>query len=453
MHTLFPTNFSFKALDTDIQTATSTTIRILQGLGERRRTRPSDFKTLSQVRADFIPVPHFAFQYALGAIGIPKRSLDTLLGVEAVGKTTLMFEIMGWGMWQGCPAAYIGTESKPMPVDRAKRALSTSRKVAEAMADRILWTKAYSLQEFERKLIDIADAYRGRLNSKENNVCIPIDTPIIIGVDVFSSLMSNEEAEGFYGYGKTAEKLKNEDFAEANSGSNLVHAKWAHAFARRLPAFLDTNNIVLLASNHQTEKINMTAGARPMGEEVGGLFNKTHRGGRAFNQKASVQLNMVAAGQHKVGETVVGKKVIIRTAKQSFGPEGRRLIAILNTEMREDSGDYLQPAMDFDQALCDILMEHKVLDLQVESKRYTSKTLGIFSVTPRDVALAFHSRPDLILRAGQQLRIEGYADAVDRAQQEALANAAEDPPAQQASAMRLDGSSAPEPAPEDDGDE
>jgi len=409
---IFDPQFSFQIADKEKADGAGAAVRVLRALGERRKNRPSNFRTLSEVRTSFLPFHHFALQYLYGTIGMPKATMGTLTAQEATGKTTTCFEIMGAAMRQGCPGVYIETENKPMPVERARRCLSNNREVSEKLADQVLWTQAFSLREFEQVMIDAVDAYRGRLNNKKDKtgICVPIDTPIVIVCDVWSRLMSDAEAEGFYGYGKSAESLAKEDYTATGEGSNLLHAKWAHAFARRLPAFLSTNNVILICCNHQTEKIDMSGRGKPMDAESSALYNKTTRGGRAFNQLAAWQLTMVRAGQYKVGETVIGNKIIMRAAKQSFGPEGRRIQAVLRSEMTGDTDVFQESAMDFDFALCDLLLDNKLLGLVVENRRYTSKELGVFSGSAHDIAVAFHNNREAVISTGKFLRIEGYAE-------------------------------------------
>ncbi len=410
---IFNPQFSYQIAEVDAGEAAGAAIRVLRALSERRKNRASNFKTLSEVKASYLPLHHFALQHLFGCLGLPKGTLGTLTADESTGKTTMVFEMLGAAMRQGCPGVYIETENKPMPMERAKRCLSNNRDLSERLAANLLWVQAFSLKQFEDVLTDSIDAYRGRLNSKdkkEKGIAVPLDTPILVVCDVWSRLMSEAEAEGFYAYGKSAEKFKNEDCTEVGGGSNLNHAKWAHAFARRLPAFLATNNVILICCNHQTTKINMTAGSRPVPDEVSALFNKTARGGRAFNHLAAWQMTLAKSGQFKQGENVIGNRVTMRMAKQSYGPEGRRIVGILRTEMQGDTSVFQESAMDLDLALCDLLIEGGLCGLSVESKRYSSKELGIFGGSAHDVAVAFHNNRASVINSGKRLRIEGYAD-------------------------------------------
>ncbi len=74
----------------------------------------------------------------------------------------------------------------------------------------------------------------------------------------------------------------------------------------------------------------------------------------------------------------------------------------------DDSEDYQQPALFFDNTTAEWFAANSILNTKVERKRYTCDDLGIVSKTAHDFCKALYEKPDLVNLLGSQRQILGY---------------------------------------------
>ena len=272
------------------------------------------------------------------------------------------------------------------------------------MLDMITIEEVHSLRISEEYMKDWVSAVREEKG-------LDIKKPIGVFVDTWSKLMSDAEAAGYYHVG---DHMKPEAIKKAKGikeGSNLGHASFAADWCRRLTSWLPENNVILCLGEHQNEHLDMAGTPSYIPKSYTEKRNKAKIGGRAFNQNAALQLIMTRAGEYKYPDKKrSGTKVNLRVDKNSYGPGGREMHFEHRDEHRADTQNFIEEAFLFDQALCDLLMNYKLLGIKATDGAYTSDALGIISATPREVYQAFMSKPELAQELGKILKIEGYYD-------------------------------------------
>lgn len=387
--------------------------QVLTSIASRRKNHTVQFNRLSEVREKMLPIRHFYLQWALGLYGIPEACLIEIIGAEGLGKSTLAFQFIGWAMDKGCPAFYIECENKQLQPGRVLRALHPNKERAVKMLKRLRRSKAFSLEQLEQEITDYVDAARGHRTLKGANH-VPLRVPLLIVVDPWSKLMNDAEAAGFSDYGDNKSEAKKAKFKTTGSASNMGHAKWAQAFSRRLPEFLSKNNVILLMVHHQNDKVDMSMGGGiTLGAEIADLYNKTKIGGRAFNQNAAIQLILSRGGMVKGSDNMPkGRMVTMRVDKNSFGPGERKIKYEIRTDQFDDTEEYLEPAINFDEDWANWMAKNKFFGTTVASKRYKCPTLGIEGATYQQFAAAFNANEEVKRELGARLGIEGYVDTV-----------------------------------------
>lgn len=386
----------------------------------RCKNRPSNFKTLAEIRRTMIPVRDFYMRYALGSYGVPQASHIDIIGPPHIGKTSLLWWFIGGAMLMGAPCYVQESEGKPMTPGRAIRFIHTNPTLALNIAERVLVEQVFSLQHSVESMVDWVNSMRGRENTQKRSVNVPMSTPLIVAVDTWGKLMNPAEAAGRYNYadGMSAENKKK--YNEVGEGSNMGHAKWAHAFGRMEPHFLAQNNVILVTIRHQDTKVEMGGGKGgfTMTAEQGALYNKTSIGGLSFNQNASVQLIMGPGGQVKdASGNVIGDLVKIRVDKQSYGPKGRIVSFILKNDGFSDRDDYIEQAIKFGPSMATWMATAKLCGVRADDKKFSCEALGVTAVDGNDLATAFYAHPEVEYELGKRLGIDGYIDFVDQIKQ------------------------------------
>lgn len=413
-----PKGYSFNILSDD-RDVTEGMSAVLASMVSRRKNQTINFNRMIDVRQYMMPLDSFYMQWALGIYGIPEGSLLEIIGAEGLGKTTLVFKILGGAMAAGCPALYVEAEGKQLPAHRVMRALHTNPTVAVKMLQRLRRDRANSLEHMAQIIEDYVAAARGRVTLKDADSVVPIDTPLVIAVDPWSKLMNPDEAAGFYEYGDNMSAAKKARFKKTGQGSNLGHAKWAHAWTRRLSYMMQHDNVILVLVHHQNDDIDMSGGGFGgfvLPESYKNLNNKTHLGGRAFNQTAAVQLILADGGGVKGSDrkTLVGKKVNVNVAKNSFGPDKRKFSYIINTHTDSDTPAYLTPALSFDETTAKWMAEEKLIGTRVNGELYSCDSLDISGADAEYFMATFNSNETVKINLGGMLGIEGYVDTVER---------------------------------------
>ena len=409
-----PRKYDFDILADDGDASMELASDAILAMSERRKNRPTAFKTLTEIRRSMIPIRSFRMQYALGCYGLPEATLIEIIGGDHIGKSTLVHWLLGGAMLEGVPASLQETENKPLTADWAMRAMHHDPATARKMMSRLkIFPQVFELDQMEKNMEDWAKVMR-------EEVGVPLSTPIVMAVDSWSKLMNQSEAAGFYDYGDNMDAEQKKKRKDTNEGSNFVHAKWAQAWCRKLPSFLARYNMTLILVSHQNDAVDMSGGKTSfMTPEAGNLYNKKKIGGRAFNQNAAVQLIMSRTGLAKDSSgDKVGAVIKMRVDKNSYGPNNRTMEWILRNDKFVDTEDHIEQSLVFHEDLGKWMTDEKLLGVTASRKRFTCDDLGLINATSEELEAALYARPDVMNSLGRDLKIRGYNDVVDRIRDE-----------------------------------
>ena len=338
------------------------------------------------------------FQEAIGMKGVPHGTLVELIGQDGIGKTSLVWTIAGYAMLQNSPFFLVESEAKPMDKNRVMRCLSDSRSTAKKMLDRVLISKCVSI-------LDAVSEIENWVEVQRNEIGVPIEVPLFCAIDTFSKLMAPKEAEGRNFY-EGAKPSKSKTLEELGVGTNFEHAKYCQKWCRTLPSWLSKNNVILVIVSHQNQKVDMGFGGGSFSSDA---YNRTKIGGNAFNQNAALQLILTREGYLIQNGEKIGTKVKATVAKNSYGPEGGVIkYELVSRPWLDDSEDYQQPALFFDNTTADWFATNGILNTKVERKRYTCEQLGAVSKTAHDFCKILYSDPDVVNQFGSSREILGY---------------------------------------------
>lgn len=396
--------------------------QVLSSVVGRRKNQSIGFASAADIQQNVLWIPEFEMQYATGLVGIPHGSFLEIIAPEGVGKTSLSLTIGGWAMNAGAPVVYCECEGKQILKHRMIRMMHTDPKRAALMLDRLRVERIVSLAQLDRFIMDYTDVMRGRKTLANYPISVPKHVPLIIIVDPWSRLMNDAEAAMFFDYGDNMNVKKGKKFTETGGGSNFGHAKFAHAWCRRLAYKVEEDNVILILTQHQNEDLKsaMAGGFGPkiiLPESITGLENKTHIGGRALQQLASQQWILLKRSLAKYKDkTTSGKNINLAVAKNSFGPEKRKLYFENRMEHRGDlAGAYLEPGLHFANSFSRWFCGAKYLGSKIDTSgdTFTCEELGARAVSDVEFHKLFHSNPEVMRSMGSKLQIEGYIDTVD----------------------------------------
>jgi len=379
----------------------------LSSLSARKKNIDYSVDSIGDLRSNVVKSPEFGLQYLLSSYGYVTKSIYELIGSEGIGKTTLLFTLMGHMMKQAqSPSLYINTESKWLNEHRTKRALSTDPEEAEKMYKII---NAKELHEL-KSVVEYMEAWVKSMREL-NEVTIPKHIPLTIGVDTLSKIMSPGEAMGFYNYADYMSEANIKKAKDLDDGSNLEFAKLMHKWCRRLPYWLSENNVIIFFVSHQNTKINMTGfGGPAISAEAAAGFNKTKIGGGASNQNSVAQITLKYIGQDKnTAKDTTAKNIEARCVKNTSGADLKTLQWKLNLAYTQDTDTYKQAAIDFSIGTADKIAEKGFFNTTVSKKRYTSDILGVEKVTAAEFMQELHKREDLISELCTQLEFDGFS--------------------------------------------
>lgn len=409
--------YSFNILDEKNEDFLASTRDSLFGVQSRRKNHPTGFRSMAEIQAGMIPYRHFYLQWALGNYGMPEGCVLEVIGAKHLGKSTFLYWLLGGAMLHGCPCCVQESEGKPLTLEWAGRALSPDRQTARVMLSRLgVYAKTFALAQMDQQMIDWYDVARGRRIGQHKTV--PLETPMVMGIDTFSKMMSPAEAAGFHDYGDNLSPDKKKKAKATGEASNLGHSKWSQAWGRRLPDFMSSRNGVVIVISHQNDKVDMSGGgASYMSADASALYNTTAIGGRALGQNAAVQLVVARKALVKNSQNdKIGVTVKMRVEKNSYGPTERVIEYDLINDQHDDTETTLAPSLDFDRGMCDWMATHGYIETTVSKKRFSSPVLGLTNVKAREFSEAFHAEENRHIREGlgRQLKIRGYEDCVDR---------------------------------------
>jgi hypothetical protein len=257
---------------------------------------------------------------------------------------------------------------------------------------------------------------------------VPLETPLMVVIDSYSKLMTQQEANGEYDYGKNMSADAKKKSKEIGQGSNFGHAKWTHEWARRLPAFQDKNNLNIIVVSHQNDKLDMSGTPPAILARMGQSDNKSKIGGRALNQNASIQLVLDRKGniKNKTTNRAIGSRVKVKAVKNSYGPKERDIEYDIYFDEHDDTEEMMAPSISFDRGMCEKFADLKIINTKVEKGLYSSDVLGVSNVTAEEFSQAFHENKPIMNAVGRSLKIHGYDRIVDEIIEEETNNTEED---------------------------
>lgn len=365
------------------------------------------FKSPTEIANSFLPLPPswLALQYIIGRPGIPLNTIVEIMGLETVGKSSFVCALLGNFMAHNVPCLYLNSEPKALLSDWRRRLFHTDPIISEKI-DRLFVKQTYK----PVSTYDEADMAIREWVSEKRSV-LSKDIPLVVAIDSYTKLMNPEEAE-VIGWASTEDKkdasLKGVADISKKPG---VTAKWLHQWCRSITPLLRQQNVTLIMVAGKAQD----QGANPiLPKEAMDKYNKTRPGGTAMNQSAALQLNLSYKGAVKKGNDPVAKQIELYVQKNSYGPEKRSIIYTLydnrveNFMGKDIIGKYIAPAIDMDEALCNLLVARNVFGLTLSQKKYTSMELNLMRVKPEAVIRAIYESQDRMLEVAKALSIVGY---------------------------------------------
>lgn len=362
------------------------------------------FEAASNSGRDFLPVPWLALQYLIGRPGIPANTITEFIGAESVGKSSLMFALMGCFVANNIPCFYINSEPKALEPDWQLRLLGSDEAKAKVIQSYIDIQPLNSLEEMDTHI-------RAWVDIKRDEENIPLDVPLVVVVDSITKLMNPEEfaATGFAKV-KPGEKKKPEGAVNVSQKPGVT-AKWLHQWVRLITPLLQKKNVTIITVSGQNQNMEVTGSPLYKPSEK---KNKTRTGGNALNQSAALQFTVTPKTAIKRSSGVdCGKEILLYCVKNSYGPSAREIRYILYDDRKENypgdiPGTYKQQAIDMDYSLANILVENKVLGITVKDKKFSSTKLDIYNLSAKDLAEYITNDPELLLKVTEALSIKGY---------------------------------------------
>lgn len=369
------------------------------GLGE-------GFQSSQEVASYYLPVPWLALQYLIGRPGIPANTLVEFIGQESVGKSSLVYALMGNFISHNIPCYYINSEPKALEGDWQARLVNTDPEKAELIKSIIDVHTMDSLDEMDAGI-------RNWITMQRTELGVPLDVPLVCIVDSITKLLTPDEyAASGIAKKKSGEKSKGTGVANVG-GRMAAAATWMHTWDKTIKGFIRENNATIILVSGQNQDID--AGATPsfIPKSAMAKYNKTRRGGNAINQAACLQFTITyKAGVKNTSGELCGKEVLLFCAKNSYGPTFREVRYQIMDDRKENyndiPGEYLQPAIRMAEAVVNILVEKKAFGLTLNRKRYSSAELDIYEASADTILTAIETNPKWLIEAADILSIKGY---------------------------------------------
>lgn len=384
----------------------------IQVLNERSAKRPVKLLTPAMLRRALIPYEEISFQYMLNSIGFRAGVAIEIVAQEKVGATTFVMDCISRLLDMGCYSSYIECENKQMDDKRIKRLMDRDPRIATLKLNSVMWAEARTLAQCDETIRKTTKDLRKRCDSDPSTK----GNPIFIFIDPWGALMSDGEAKGNSDWGLDANaKAKAETPKDSAAGSNFEHAKHASRMARWLPAFMETNNAVVVFVNKQNDKVDMVSKPRP-----GFLLapspskNDTRVGGRALKRLCGYRLTMLKLDdiRKKDGDKkVLGHNVRMMLVANSYGPRDRVSEFTIYFDGHEDTPDYQAPGFTYDPRTAAWLVKNKFLGITVKDGLYTCDLVGCVAVEADELMAALRNHPEHLEYVGSHLGIEGYPPA------------------------------------------
>lgn len=379
-----------------------------------RRTsnpRPVSYTSADKMQQRLLPLPHFFPQWLNDSAGYPENGVVQFVGDTGCGKSTrVMCDVSHIMQVAHTPVLYVACEGKAkmMSRDRMLRCMHRDPKIARKLLKSIHVEDCGSVVQIMPKLRAWASSYR--------NAGLPRSIPLLGVLDPYSRLLSNVEAEGNIVW----DDLLKESAHEPGDGSNMNHAKNAHALARWLQAFCEMYNVLLFVVHHRTEKVDFsTSAARALqnySEWKKRLISYNKIGGSGLDGIAAVTVVMTSTETvvNPVTKTATGRKVRARVSKQSHGVSERYGWWELRMEHPDDTPDFLDAPIHYGASFCEHLAEWGQLGVKVgKDGLVSSAELGFRGLTPAMADITIRSKPEVLQALGRTMRINGFFSLVD----------------------------------------
>lgn len=363
------------------------------------------FKSASDINREYLPVPWFALQYALGKIGITANTFNEFIGQECVGKSSLAFALACNFIKNGIPVLYVNTEAKTLEGSWLYRLAGKDKELGKKLIDRVL------VDEYCPTYTEMDNRVRAWIKMMRGERNVPMDTPLVFIIDSITNLMSPEQAEGKVNAKDTLtmkDKLKTldkgvEDISNRPGGAATFMSAWTKQFTSTLTQFNVTG---ILISGQST---NMNSGMGGFGADGGASLNKTRVGGTAMHKSAAIQCTITKKGMWKTSDgTHIGDMIRLRNVKNSYGPKTADITYHLRNKAWKDGPFEYDQAIDMSEALGDILTQNNIFGFTVTRKKYSCPQLGIEQVSAKELEEIVNSDEELQIKLGRALGITGY---------------------------------------------
>jgi RecA/RadA recombinase len=340
----------------------------------------------------------FTLQYAFGTKQVKPGTVLEIIGPEQVGKTTLVFNLLGMFMRSNpyIVSLYIETEGKnKLPdADRIKSCLSSDREEADKLFKQISIKSG-------RSLVDVLDSIKLWAKTTKpilTEAGVPESRPMIVVVDTLSKCMPPVEAAGM-GYG---DKTKATGLDEgSNFGFSYIMQKWS----RSCTDLVEKYNIFLIFVSHQNVKIDMMTGIKTSAAD-----NKTRIGGQALHQSATYQCTLTRIGgiTDPVSGEAISHYIKLKMLKNSRNSDKRTCLYELRTGHLEDTPEARERSINFDHGIPEILAEHRMGVVAKTKDHFNWTNKGLKEVHRSAIAEAFNEDEKLKNDICSSLRIKGY---------------------------------------------
>ena len=369
------------------------------------------FQSSSENASYYLPVPWLGLQYLVGRPGLPANTIIEFIGQESVGKSSLVYALMGHFVAHNIPCYYINSEPKILEGDWQARMVSTDPEKAELIKSVIDTHVMDSLDEMDAGI-------RNWITMQRTELGVPLDVPLVCVVDSITKLLTPDEyAASGIAKRKPGEKSTGTGVTNVK-GKIAAAATWMHTWDKTIKGFIRENNATIILVSGQNQDVD--AGATPsfIPKSAMAKYNKTRRGGNAINQSACLQFTITyKAGVKNTSGELCGKEVLLFVAKNSYGPSFRELRYSIMDDRKENyndiPGEYMQPAIRMSEAVVNALVERKAFGITLNRKRYSSSELDIYEASADTILNAITANPKWLVEAAEYLSIKGYGTEED----------------------------------------
>jgi hypothetical protein len=394
-----------------------------------KANRPSRVSRMRDYKKPTYPWPHMIIEYLFADRYMRFPGIFLHIGKEGTGKSSFLHYMAGWMAMQNSPTHIIESENTAFAEEHACRLIARDKMFAKLVYDTINVSKVRTQKEFEDEIIRVALAMRGSGSTK----AVPMDIPILIGLDSLSKLITEQQAEGLVQDNTDYMPEKGEAKIVGSDAPNpLKAANFWHTWCRKSATILDQENVLLLVTAHPSTKIDMSYAGTQAAQKTSDVNKELNSDAiPGSNALLSSTLYGITSAQlpGKVQRgtkgPVIGTKILWQCRKNRFGPQKTRSIEFIM--MSEQISEYDTPStyaspLRFDEAFCALLEKNHVMGVKCENKaqnRWTCRQLNKSLVSPEELYDAIASNPEVRAGVAKALFITGYGNLPEAQPQEA----------------------------------